>query len=118
MSLEILVVDDDDAQPICDYIHKKFENNNLHFDAVVSGDAAIAKIKEKNYDLVILDYNMPRKNGYFTAHELRSLRPDLKIIGFSSAWLGYQAEEVGLVLYSASIDPIINYISEFLKLQH
>ena len=48
------------------------------------GVAAIEKAKERTPALVILDLSMPRMNGVEAASVLRNMRPEMKIIGFTT----------------------------------
>lgn len=44
-----------------------------------NADAALDIINNQNVDVVLVDYNMPGKNGLEFASELRSLRPAIPI---------------------------------------
>jgi two-component system, NarL family, invasion response regulator UvrY len=45
-----------------------------------NGDEALKKISDLNVDVVILDYDMPKKNGLDTLIELKAIRPKLPVI--------------------------------------
>ena len=47
------------------------------------GVAAIEKVKQSSCDLIILDLRMPKRDGIETASTLRSILPNLKILGYS-----------------------------------
>lgn len=49
-------------------------------DTVNSGDLALEEIKNKNFDLVILDENMPGLSGLETLNRLKNLQPQLPVI--------------------------------------
>jgi signal transduction histidine kinase/CheY-like chemotaxis protein len=49
----------------------KDANPYLNIDLAEDGEDAIQKISKKNYDLVLLDLQMPKKNGYETAEHIR-----------------------------------------------
>ena len=115
MVLEVLVVDDEYADSICKYMKADFLNYSINFHSTFSGEKAVKKIKENSYDLIILDYNLPEENGYQIAKKLKSLRKNIKIIGFSTGWNEVEAKEAGLVLYSCTKMPIINYIHKLLE---
>lgn len=45
-----------------------------------SGTEALEKVKELKPGIVLLDINMPEKNGSQTAYEIRQIAPSIKII--------------------------------------
>jgi len=45
-----------------------------------SGKEAVAKVKELMPGIVLLDINMPEKNGIQTAYEIRQIAPSTKIV--------------------------------------
>ncbi len=49
-------------------------------DQAGDGDEALLKIRENNYDLVLLDIELPRKNGATTVAEIRKMEKPPKII--------------------------------------
>ena len=46
-------------------------------------DSTIAKIKEKEYQLIILDVNMPGTDAFELVGNIMSIKPDAKILMFS-----------------------------------
>ena len=58
-------------------------------DEAYDGDSGFAKIKEKDYDLVIMDVNMPGTDSFGTLQSILAFKPNIKIIMFSM-----NAEEV------------------------
>lgn len=80
MTYKILVVDD---QEFAAYATKQLlEQNGFKVEIATSGDSAIAKVKSAptDYGLVILDYQMPEKDGATTARELLSITKELFIL--------------------------------------
>ncbi|MBQ9631772.1 MAG: response regulator, partial [Lachnospiraceae bacterium] len=73
---KILVVDDNEMNRKVAYSLMK--RNGIIADLAESGEAAIDKISEKNYDIVFLDHMMPKMDGLETLAQLknRSLIPD------------------------------------------
>lgn len=47
------------------------------------GNTALEKIKQINYDLVIMDVNMPNTDSFGTLETILSLKPSTKVIMFS-----------------------------------
>lgn len=56
---------------------------NCTIDEAENGDSAFQKIKDHNYDLVIMDVNMPDTDSLGTLQTIFAFRPSLKIIIFS-----------------------------------
>jgi DNA-binding response OmpR family regulator len=67
----ILVVDDDAMSlRMAEFILKKTPHTILK---ASSGDECIAILKEENVDLLLLDVEMPQKNGIETLREIRGI---------------------------------------------
>jgi DNA-binding NtrC family response regulator len=82
-SQSILIVDDEAI--IRDFLSEVLED----YDVAVAcdGDEAIAKLKERSYDLIITDLRMPKVPGQEVVKAARELRPDAKVVvisGYSS----------------------------------
>ncbi len=65
----ILVVDDD--PDLVESVSMKLDSENFTVEKAYDGVEALAKIKEKKPDLVLLDVMMPNKNGYDLCDELK-----------------------------------------------
>lgn len=74
----ILVVDDDALVRAA--ILRAVSELGYAAEAAESGAAAIAAVRRRGYDLVILDFLMPGLDGAETARELTVLEPDLPIL--------------------------------------
>jgi two-component system, OmpR family, KDP operon response regulator KdpE len=66
----ILVVDDDPQ--IRRVMRVTLTGQGYEVDDAKSGDAALEKLREHRFDLVLLDMNMPGMSGLETCHEIRS----------------------------------------------
>ena len=64
------------------------------------GEAALAAVREKRPDLVVLDVMMPRKDGLETCRELRALHPQLPILMLTAR----NTDEDKLRGYEAGVD--------------
>lgn len=53
------------------------------FDEACDGDTGFRKIKANNYDLVILDINMPNTDSFGLVNNILALKPGTKILIFS-----------------------------------
>ena len=63
-------------------------------DGVADGDEVMEKIKEKDYDVVVLDISMPGKNGLEVLKQLKSAKPKLPVLILSMYAEGQYAVRV------------------------
>ncbi len=68
-------------------IHDFLAHSNI--DEAYDGDSALNKIKQKDYDLVVMDVNMPNTDSFGTLQTILTLNPSTRIVMFSM-----NAEEV------------------------
>ena len=105
--MKILVVDDEKL--LVKGIKFNLENEGYTVDSCYDGETAVTMAREGNYDLIILDLMMPKKDGLEACQEIRSFSTvpiimltarsedaDL-LMGFESrAWLYYRpADQTG-----------------------
>jgi two-component system KDP operon response regulator KdpE len=74
---KILVVDDDPQ--IRRVMRVTLTGQGYEVDDARSGDAALEKLREQRFDLVLLDMNMPGMGGLETCHSIRS-QSDVAVI--------------------------------------
>ncbi len=74
----ILLVDDDDD--ILFHYKNIIKKNKFNIDTVSSGEQAIKKVKEKKYDIAILDIMIPDMRGDKLALELRHIDQNIVFI--------------------------------------
>lgn len=93
----VLIVDDsyDTVDLIADMI-----SNNTKLTAIKSFSAkeGLAKLREQEIDLVLLDFMMPEKTGLEMFPEIKAINPDLPVIfitGFGEDNLKEQALKLG-----------------------
>jgi two-component system cell cycle response regulator len=79
---EILVVDDD--QDSVSFLRQTLEFEGYQVDTAFSGEEAVAKLKNKQPDLVLLDINMPGISGLDTLAFLRQQGPYVSVIFVSA----------------------------------
>jgi two-component system invasion response regulator UvrY len=63
--------------------------SHTHIDEANDGESALQKVKQMNYDLVIMDVNMPETDSFGTLQAILTIKPGTKVIMFSM-----NAEEV------------------------
>lgn len=83
MSIEILVADDEQGyRDLFTYI---LEPLGVTVTCVEDGQAAVEKVKEKAFDLILTDVHMPRLSGPEAIKQIKAMRPEQKIVVFSSS---------------------------------
>lgn len=74
----VLLVDDNDEY--LQAARRVIERDGHHVIAVPSGPAALAILRERDVDLVLVDYLMPGMNGEELVREMRAFRPTTQVI--------------------------------------
>ncbi|MDO9365724.1 MAG: EAL domain-containing protein [Methylotenera sp.] len=69
-SARILIVDDDFSTRML--MHAALDDQDYDIDMATNGNEALEKFEQAAFDVVMLDVEMPEKNGYETCSELRS----------------------------------------------
>lgn len=77
-------------------------------DEASSGYELLERIRERNYDVVLLDISMPGKDGLDTLKEIRNFKPDIKVIMFTV----YPEEQYAVRVLKAGAYGYINKESE------
>ena len=85
--LEILIVEDDAHQALL--YRQEFEGDGYQVKVVLSGDAALASVREKSPGAVVLDINMPLRDGIDTLTHLLGINNQLPVI-LNTAYAAYQ----------------------------
>lgn len=69
-SIKLLLVEDNEMNQ---YVAKQlFERQGIRFDIAADGDEAFALLKNQDYDIILLDIQLPNISGYEIASTLRS----------------------------------------------
>lgn len=82
----ILVVDD--QKEIRDLLSKLFLSYGYEVDTAEDGEIAIEKVRQNPYDLLVIDYMMPRMNGIDLLKILKRENPQLLILMISGSMVG------------------------------
>ena len=82
--LKVLVVDDDDINRLI--AKEMLEDEGLEVDLADGGQQALEKINQYQFDIVLMDLQMPGMDGYETCEKIRSnpKHQDLTIIALSA----------------------------------
>ena len=84
--IKVLIVDDHRLIREGLRVLLKLENNQYNFivEEATSGEAAIEKVKKNNFDIVLMDYQLPTLNGAETTRILLSLKPNVNVLALSN----------------------------------
>ncbi len=90
--LKILIVED---SPInVKFIFALFENNGMTADHAENGKVAIEKMTEADYDIILMDIEMPEMNGYETTTYIRGvLESSVPIIAMTAHTMAGESEK-------------------------
>jgi DNA-binding NtrC family response regulator len=75
---DVLIVDDDPL--VCESLKEMLILDGYRADGVLDGQAALAKIQEDHYGVILSDIQMPGLNGIELLKELKGRSPDTTII--------------------------------------
>jgi len=78
----ILVVDDE--RPLADEAGALFRQRGWSSEVVYGGRDAIARIRDRNYDVVLLDLRMPEMDGFATLQAILEVRQDACVVFFTA----------------------------------
>src|SRR5713101_7256364 len=84
--MRILVAEDDTA--LASFVRKGLESEHYAVDVSADGEQARAMAGELDFDLVVLDLNLPRLDGVAILRFLRTRKPSMPILVLTgcSAW--------------------------------
>ena len=74
----VLIVDDE--KNILLTLSQSLEALQLQTATATNGEEALAKLKEKEFGLILLDIRMPGMDGMEVLRQVREIRPDIRVI--------------------------------------
>ncbi len=99
-SIRVLVADDENN--LRDLIVRELTRRGLETEGVGDGEAALARIREEPYDVVVLDMKMPKKEGIEVLRELQDIPEHPQVIvmtGFQEVATAVEAMKLGAYDY-------------------
>ncbi|MBF0232076.1 MAG: response regulator [Desulfamplus sp.] len=97
---KILIVDDEER--FCITLQKILRGRDLEVDTAKSGMEALQEIKQKTYDVVVLDVKMPGLSGIETLKEIKKINVGIEVIlltGHASVDSGIDGMRLGAYDY-------------------
>lgn len=67
------------------YAVQLFSTWNTKIDVAENGLLAIQKVKDKNYDLILMDLQMPEMDGYSASLKIKEIDPNAKIVALTAS---------------------------------
>lgn len=121
--MNILIVEDD--KQVILTITKLIERLGYQADTAETGEDAVKKVKEKSFDLIILDVYLPDTDAFQLIPMLGKVHPKLKIVamtGYDTAELENKIRKLGVLHYirkpftSNELKTLLMHIQEFFHL--
>jgi DNA-binding NtrC family response regulator len=112
----VLVVDDEEQ--FLKVFSQRLEGRGLKVDTSSTGEEALKKVKDKDFDAIVLDLVMPGMSGIETLKRIRNDNPDVQIIiltGHGTIEKSVEAVKEGAVDFlekPADLNKIMQKISE------
>jgi DNA-binding NtrC family response regulator len=78
MAVRVLLVDDE--QEFVDALADRLETRGFAVTKAVSAEEGLARLREKEVDVVVLDVLMPVKDGVETLRDIKQLNPLIEVI--------------------------------------
>lgn len=97
----ILIVDD--SKNDCFLISEILGTYNLSYDYAYNGLEAVKKCRKENFDMIIMDINMPVMNGFEASLKIKAMKPNMPII----MQTGYSKELVKDMTFLSMIDEVV-----------
>ena len=122
MPIKILVIDDEES--MCNFMEIMLAKAGYHVDSVISAPDGVSMLKEKNYDLVIADLNMPEMSGIEVLKQIRSFKEDQDLVvmtAYASVETAIEAMKQGAADYITKpfkVDEIKLTIEKIINRRH
>ncbi len=98
---QILIVEDNKINQMV--TKKILEKNHVICDLAENGQQAVDKVKNNHYDLVLMDINMPIKNGMEATKEIRTFNKNIPIIALTAV----EIDELRHKIFDSGMNDII-----------
>lgn len=96
LKARVLLVDDE--VEFLQTLSTRLELRGLKVDTAESGEAAISKVEQQEFDVIVVDLSMPGIDGIETMERIKDINPSAEIImltGYGSVESGVKAIKTG-----------------------
>lgn len=120
MKINVLLVDDE--RDFVESLAERLKLRDFNVSDAFSGDEAIELVKENNFDVIVLDVQMPGKNGVDTLKEIKNFDQLLEVIMLTghatvkTAIEGMKSGAYDYLMKPTDTDKLIKMINDAYKL--
>jgi two-component system, OmpR family, response regulator CpxR len=100
MNVKVLLIDDEPQ--FVEVLAERLEARGFAVQTALTGDEGLAKLQEQEADVVILDVQMPGRDGVETLREIKRIKPLVEVImltGHATIESGIQGLKLGAYDY-------------------
>lgn len=104
--IQVLMADDEEE--LVETLAERLELRGIHAEWVTTAEAACEKLKERKYDVAILDVKLPRISGFDLQRKMAQVSPELNFIFMTGhgAPGGFTGKNTDADLYDCLIKPV------------
>jgi two-component system, OmpR family, response regulator len=106
-TLRVLIVDDEDD--FRETIVKRLNARKIQAEGAASGVKALEVLKDKDFDVIVLDVKMPDMDGIETLRHIKKMKPEIEVImltGHASVEFGLKGMQLGAFDYVMKPAPL------------
>jgi two-component system OmpR family response regulator len=106
-TLRVLIVDDEDD--FRETIVKRLNARKIQAEGAASGIKALEVVKDKDFDVIVLDVKMPGMDGIETLRHIKKMKPEIEVImltGHASVEFGLKGMQLGAFDYVMKPAPL------------
>lgn len=119
--MQPLVMVVDDEEKVRRYLSRLLENRGFTVDAAADGEAALALLADRDFDVVLLDVLMPGLDGIAVLKEIKKRRPLTEVIiltgnaSVNTGVAGMQHGAIDYLLKPVNLDSLMVCMREALE---
>ena len=106
-TMRVFIVDDEDD--FRETIVKRLNARKIQAEGAASGIKALEVLKEKDFDVIVLDVKMPDMDGIETLRHIKKMKPEIEVImltGHASVEFGLKSMQLGAFDYVMKPAPL------------